>query len=179
MKRKHIVYEVNTGFKPKIERNISTGRLNWGAVLDSQSKSIERNKIILDIVKEFKDRNFLILTKRIHQGKYLLKELINNGEDATSLLGNNQEFNKESRILIGTTQKVGVGFDHAKLDALILASDVKEYFQQYLGRVFRVKHTIPIVFDLVDDNNTLKKHYIYRKKIYKKFGGKIKIKNKV
>ena len=37
-------------------------------------------------------------------------------------------FNYSSRILVATVQKAGVGFDHPKLDSLIIASDVQEYF---------------------------------------------------
>ena len=37
-------------------------------------------------------------------------------------------FNYSSRILVATVQKAGVGFDHPKLDTLIVASDLKEYF---------------------------------------------------
>ena len=59
--------------------------------------------------------------------------------------------------MIGTCQKVGTGFNHPKLDTLILAADIQQYFIQYLGRIFRVKKGEPMVFDLVDNNNILKK----------------------
>jgi len=167
--REHMVYKVNTGFKPVIEKN-TMGTVNWGKVLDSQSQCEERNTLIVDIVNKFKNRNFLILVKRIHQGEYLLSKL---GEEATSLLGTQQEYNKNARILIGTCQKVGTGFDHKKLDSLIIASDLKDYFIQYLGRIFRTKKGIPLVFDLVDDYSVLKKHWRERKKIYIEHGGSV------
>ena len=59
------------------------------------------------------------------------------------------------------------------MDALILASDVEEYFMQYLGRVFRREDVHPIIFDLVDNFNSLKRHYYTRKHTYEKSGGKI------
>ena len=101
----------------------------------------------------------------------LVKEM---EEDVTSLVGVKKKFNYESRILIATVQKAGVGFDHPKLDSLIIASDVEEYFIQYLGRVFRTEEGIPMIFDLLDDFNTLKKHYYTRRKIYIEHGGVIK-----
>ena len=146
------------------------GTVNWGKVLDSQSQCEERNALIVDIVNKFKNRNFLILVKRIYQGEYLLSKL---GDEATSLLGTQQEYNKNARILIGTCQKVGTGFDHKKLDSLIIASDLKDYFIQYLGRIFRTKKGIPLVFDLVDDYSVLKKHWRERRKIYIEHGGTI------
>lgn len=168
--REHHVYVIETGITYKVEKTID-GRLNWGNLLDQQSEHEERNQRIIDIVRKFNTRNFLILVKRVKQGKMLENSLKELGEDVTSLLGNSQEFNKESRILIGTCQKVGVGFDHKKLDALLLATDIEEYFIQYLGRVFRTRNQIPIVFDLVDNQQTLKRHYNTRKEVYLKHGG--------
>lgn len=171
--RKHTVYKVNTGFVPEIKLTMN-GKINWNVILDSQANDVDRNQIILDIVMRFSSRTFLIITKRITQGKYLFEKIQDLNEDVTSLLGKQQEFEHESRILIGTTSKVGVGFDHTKLDALILASDVEEYFIQYLGRVFRTKEVEPIIFDLVDNNSILKKHYMTRRNIYINHGGVIK-----
>ena len=95
------------------------------------------------------------------------------GESVTSFKGSKQKYNCESRILIATISKAGVGFDHPKMDALILASDVEEYFIQYLGRVFRREDVHPVVFDIVDNFNSLKRHYYTRKKVYDESGGTI------
>jgi superfamily II DNA or RNA helicase len=170
--RDHTVYKVTTGFKPPIERTI-TGRLNWGTILDAQANNEHRNDLIIRIIRGFPDRNFLVLVKRVIQGRYLRDKLKDLGESVTDLIGSNQIFDKDARILVGTCQKVGVGFDHAKLDTLLLAADIEEYFIQYLGRVFRRKDVKPIVFDFVDDNGTLKKHFNTRKSVYKKHGGTV------
>ena len=96
------------------------------------------------------------------------------GEDVTSLIGTKQSYEINSRILIGTCSKVGTGFDHPKLDTLLLAADVEEYFIQYLGRCMRTRDNLPVVFDLVDDNSILLKHYKTRVGVYEKHGGVIK-----
>jgi superfamily II DNA or RNA helicase len=170
--REHLAYKVSTGFKPTIEL-AQNGRVNWGIVLDSQANNIDRNELIIKLLKYHSTRNFLVLTKRVAQGEYLLKRLEEEGEDVTSLLGSNQEYNLSSRILIGTSSKIGVGFDHAKLDALVLAGDVEQYFVQYLGRVFRTKEVKPIIFDLVDDYTILNKHFNTRRTIYQDHGGEV------
>lgn len=170
--REHLVFKVDTGFEPTIELS-SNGRVNWGMVLESQAKDETRNNIILKILTTFSDRNFLVLVKRVEQGEYLMRKLLEDGEDVTSLLGSNQKFEVDARILIGTCSKVGTGFDHPKLNTLLLAADVEEYFIQYLGRCMRTRDEKPIIFDLVDSNNLLKKHYNTRRKIYEKHGGKI------
>lgn len=173
LSREHTVYKIDTGFTPEVELTVNN-RVNWGAILDSQAKDEDRNDIILTLIQHFSDRNILVLVKRISQGNYLVKKLQKEGESVTSLLGNNQEFDKNARILIGTSNKIGVGFDHPRLDTLLLAADIEEYFIQYLGRVFRTKDVEPIILDLVDDNSILEKHWKTRKKVYEKHSGKIK-----
>ena len=80
----------------------------------------------------------MILRKRVNQVEYLVKRLEEEGESVTSLVGVKKYFDYTSRVLVATVQKAGVGFDHKKLDSLILASDVEEYFIQYLGRVLEL-----------------------------------------
>jgi superfamily II DNA or RNA helicase len=172
MNREHRVYMVKTGFKPKMEKT-DNGRVNWGAILKAQSEDEKRNDLIVKIVQEFSDRNFLVLTKRVEQGKLLYRKLHDLGENVDSLIGSQQEFDHECRILVGITSKCGTGFDFPKLDALILACDVDQYFIQVLGRVFRKRDTTPYIFDLVDDNPILYKHFQNRKEVYEKTGGKI------
>ena len=171
--REHTVYKIETGFKPLVKL-ANNGRVNWGALLDSQANDIDRNNFIVKLVKKYKDRTFLILTKRIAQGNFLLERFIEENESVTSLLGSQQDFDNEARILIGTCQKCGVGFDHPKLDTLLLACDLQEYFIQYLGRVFRRKDVKPVIFDLVDNNGILKKHFTTRRIVYREHGGIIK-----
>jgi len=170
--REHIAYKVSTGFKPTIEL-AQNGRVNWSSVLESQANDIHRNELIIKILKHYSERNFLVLTKRVSQGEYLVKRLIEEGENVTSLFGSNQEYNVSSRILVGTNSKCGTGFDHAKMDALLLACDLEQYFVQYLGRVFRTKDVKPLIFDLVDDYSLLSKHFNTRRKIYQDLGGEV------
>lgn len=171
--REHDVLKVETGFKPTIEYAIN-GKVNWGVLLDSQANDDDRNELIIGLIKHFPTRNFLVLTKRISQGEYLIERLTAEGESVTSLLGKNQEFDRESRILVGTSSKVGVGFDHVKLDALLLAADIEEYFIQYLGRVFRTKDSVPLIIDLVDKYCILQKHWNTRRSVYQEHGGTVR-----
>ena len=173
LKRNHTVYVVKTGFSPKMETT-ENGKLNWGILLDSQANDKDRNELIVKLSKKFCKRNILILTKRIEQGEYLLRRLREEGENVASLLGKQQDFDRETRILVATTSKAGTGFDFSKLDCLILASDLESYFIQALGRVLRRPDVEPIVFDLIDNNRILQKHWETRQKVYDEIGGNIK-----
>jgi len=171
--REHIVYKVDTGFVPAVEM-AKNGRVNWGTVLDSQANDLERNEMIIRLVKHFSTRVFLILCKRVAQGKYLVQRLQEEGEDVTSLIGKQQTFEQKSRILVGTASKAGTGFDHPRLDALLMASDIQAYFIQYLGRCMRTQKGTPIIFDLVDKNPILTRHFRTRRAVYLEHGGQIK-----
>lgn len=168
--RPHKVYKIQTKFVPTVEL-AKNGRVNWGVILDSQANDVNRNEMIVRLVQYFKERVFLILCKRVDQGKYLVKRLTEVGEDVTSLIGKNQEYQQKSRILVGTASKTGTGFDHARLDAMIMASDIQAYFIQYLGRVFRRKDVVPLVFDIVDKNPILERHFKVRRATYLEHGG--------
>ena len=171
--RKHFVYKVETGIKPEVKLN-KMGKVDWGSVIDSQCNNERRNNMIVKIIKYFKDRVFLVLSKRVSQAQILIDKLKEEGEDVTSLVGKLQTYNLSSRILVGTVGKCSTGFDHPKLNAMILASDVEQYFVQYLGRVFRTQDSIPIIFDIVDNYSLLTKHFKTRNGVYVEHGGIVK-----
>ena len=166
----HYVYKISTTFEPNMELG-RNGKVDWNSVIESQTSDQNRNELIVRICAFFKDRTFLILSKRVAQVTWLVNRFNEIGESVTSLVGVQKKCNYNSRILVATVQKAGVGFDHPKLDSLVIASDVEEYFIQYLGRIFRREDTEPIVFDILDKNPILTKHYRTRQKIYREHGG--------
>jgi len=172
MYREHNVYTLTTNFTPDVEI-AKNGKINWGALLDSQAKDAKRNDMIIRLVKYFPERVFLILCKRVEQGNWIVKKLKEEGEDVTSLIGKQQTYEQKSRILVGTTGKCSTGFDHPRLNTLLLATDIQAYFVQVLGRIFRTQDGIPMVIDIVDKNPVLKKHFSVRKAIYFEHGGKL------
>jgi superfamily II DNA or RNA helicase len=173
MFKKHTVFVVKTGCVPQVEI-AKNGKINWSLVIESLSMDDARNNLIIDIITKHKDRNFLVLVKRISQGEILENKLKEAGENVGSLLGSNQIFDRNVRILIGTNSKVGCGFDFAKINSLILACDLKNYFLQYLGRCFRDPETEPFIFDFVDKNPILKSHFFKRRDQYILAGGLIR-----
>ncbi len=170
--RKHTVYTIRTDIV--IEYSVQwDGTMDWNSVLTNQGKNERRNRLIVDLVVKFSTRFFLILVKRVEQGMILVHMLQEAKENVTHLL-ENKDFDRNARIVIGTAQKCGVGFDHPKLDTLLIASDMEEYYIQSLGRVFRTPESTPIVFDIVDKLSTLERHYKSRRKVYLESGGTIR-----
>jgi superfamily II DNA or RNA helicase len=174
LNKKHLVYKVRTGFSPDVKIGPHyKAKVDWNSILDEQAKNEKRNQLIVHIIQQFKDRVFLVLVKRVEHGQYLMQCLQQLGEKVTTLLGKQQEFDKDARILIGTNSKIGTGFDHPRLDTLLAAADMVSYYIQFIGRVMRRKDVEPVIFDLVDSHPTLKRHFEQRSKIYNKHGGQI------
>jgi superfamily II DNA or RNA helicase len=169
--RKHTVYRINTGIVPDFDLNVF-GKVDWNSLLQSHCMNLKRNEIITSIVEKFNKKIFLILTKRKEQGYLLKKMLLEKGIESDLLMGKcKYDEDSKSRVIIATNSKAGVGMDISRLDALIIGSDLQNYFIQYLGRVFRRENVEPLVFDLIDDNSILKAHWQTRRKIYVEHGG--------
>lgn len=177
LKKPFQVFLHTTEFEPEVKYN-AMGRLDWNAVLNSLSENKERNAMIADIACKFLKNNILILCKRVKQCDHLMRLLKERGQSVSKYSGSQRDYDPDSRILVSTYSKSGIGFDHPKLDMLMLATDVDtgrdNVIEQYVGRIFRKKHsTLPIVFDIIDQHGTLKRHCANRKKWYRTHGGKI------
>jgi superfamily II DNA or RNA helicase len=163
----HDVYKIDTGIEYEEDSN------NWSAMITEQCLHEKRNNLIINIVLHFKERHFLVLCKRVEQANYIASKLIEEKENVSVMTEDKNDFDETSRIIVASIQKCGVGFSHDILDSLILASDVEEYFIQYLARVMRSEDVKPIVFDLVDKHKSLRNHFSHRKSVYEKAGGNI------
>lgn len=170
--RKHTVIAVSTNFVPEVRKGYN-GKVDWNYILEQQSLDNERNNCIAQIIKILNKRTFLVICKRVEQIKIIQDKLLALGIKSTTLCGTNNTYDKTCRVLIATVQKAGVGFDDERINAMVIASDVQEYFVQYLGRCMRVKDNHPIVIDFVDRNNILGKHFDSRVEVYRSAGGTI------
>ena len=168
------VYRLDTKMKPKTQET-KTGQLDWSYVINSQAMNQERNQMIVRLCQLFRNRTIMILTKRVElHGEILLKLFQDAGESVDLFAGTTQTYNRDARILIATYSKAGVGFDNPKLDMLIVAGDVEEMFEQYMGRVFRRMDTVPIIIDMVDNFFVFEKHFQTRMLTYVQSGGVVK-----
>jgi superfamily II DNA or RNA helicase len=178
LRRPFNVYVLKTGKNGPVNIDSETkvnkmGKLDWNSVLKSQCLNEGRNIMIVNVIKFFKTRNILVLCKLVEQSKYILRKLKEENENVDMFVSTQKKFNHDSRVLISTFSKTGVGFDHPKLDMLIIASDVEEGIEQYVGRIFRRQDTTPIIIDILDEFRPLYNHYLTRRKLYLETGAEI------
>lgn len=170
---KHVVYKITTDIE--FEQDSKT---DWNGLITAQCVNEKRNQFIVDLASYLKDKCILILTKRVDQAKIIYERLAEIGEIVSLLTGDNNEYDKNSRLIVASVQKAGMGFSYSRLDTLILASDVisddtEEFFVQYIGRIFRRQDVKPVIFDILDEHKVLKRHFGVRKRVYEKTGGVI------
>lgn len=169
---RHKVFMVRTSFRPSSVK--FKGRcLDWNHILTEQSKDEDRNKMIVDIVISRPKRVWLLLVKRVNHAEILKTMFEERGVSCETLTGSKRVFDKECRILIGTTSKIGVGFDHSPINALFVAADVVEYFEQFLGRCMRIPNNVPVVYDMEDSYSILFRHSLIRMDTYLRHGGRL------
>ncbi|MGL5355075.1 MAG: DEAD/DEAH box helicase [Cetobacterium sp.] len=148
-------------------------KVDWNHILTTQSEDKKRNELIVNTVASRQERVWLILVKRVAHAETLQRMFTEKGILCETLTGSKSVFDRGCKILIGTTSKIGVGFDHSPINALFVAADVVEYFEQFLGRCMRIPDQIPIVYDIEDSFSILKNHAKIRLTSYLKHGGKL------
>ena len=181
--KKFEVIKVMTGIKP--DRVFSKeGNLLWPELLNNTLLCEERDLIIYKIVSDnIKNSKILILTRLVKHIENLRKlfdtKLVN-----YEFLSKNKSSYNDTSLLIGTTNKMGIGFDAANncvdysgipFDILILAVSIKEETPliQAIGRVFRSDD--PKIYHLIDNDLVFSRHWSTNLKVYKKMKAKITI----
>ena len=158
------VYRVETKFKPTVRQMRWSGRMDWNELLKSLADDENRNQLFIDLCIKLKDSKIILGTKRKKQARYIHDKLKEAGESVALLIEDSKNF-PQCRILIGIYAKLGKGVDVKNLcldwegdvfDTAIMALDLVNP-EQFVGRVFR--HPTPVVYDFVDDNSTLKRHF--------------------
>jgi superfamily II DNA or RNA helicase len=135
------------------------------------SEDIQRTKMICDEIKKLsRDRNILILSERVEHLKCMQKII---GDDESGLfIGKMKESekteSKKKRILFATYHIASVGFDHPKLNTIVLSTPRSD-ITQAIGRIYRRIHEIdPMIIDIVDSHSVFPYQYKKRNLIYKK-----------
>lgn len=187
---RQITRESNIPFKviktltlTKPERIKVKGTLNYSHLVETTLIDDRRNQIILKLVNENLNHKILILTcLKLHAEN--LRELLDSQNlKCDTLYGKKKEY-IDCNILIGTTSKIGTGFDPATscstydgnpFDLLILVCSIKKYsaLVQNVGRVFRAQN--PVIYHFVDDDNIYETHWKKAAKWYKSRGGEVSV----
>jgi hypothetical protein len=167
------VYKLLTGVKPEFKKT-SMGKKDWNSVISSLVENVDRNELIVGLCKRFSQNfNILVLTKRKDHCAILKEALSAIGITSTVMVGTTRTYDKTAQVLLSTYSKLGVGFDDARLNMLIVACSVTEV-EQYAGRLRDGKNKQRVIIDLVDEDYNCKNHWKARREWYVSRKGLVK-----
>lgn len=181
------IQPIYTDYKIPYDAQKTDGTLDYVKMPTLLSEDTNRNKLILDLLKENKNQYCLILSDRLVGLKYLHNQLgqglIIDGSQTTKKAKKEREEaiekmrNKEEHYLFATLQLAREGLDIKPLNRLFLIAPTKNkaVLIQAVGRIERKDENkkTPIVYDFVDKDLYYQKAFKSRKTIYRKNGNKI------
>lgn len=153
------------------------GTIQYTKLTTVIAQNVDRNNIILDLLKQCKNNYTLVLADRVNQ-MYYLKDKIGYGNviDGKTKKDTREKAIQEIRdgkekVLFATYGLAKEGLDIPRLDRLILASPHKDKATiiQSIGRIERKfeNKKNPICYDLVDPIDYFENMYKHRKRYYK------------
>lgn len=153
------------------EKYNKIGKINVPTMLTDLKLKEGRNKLIVDTLIGLlaQNRKILVLTDRREHCQILLDMLPEGvaGKCVGGMKKVDRDNTNEQRIILGTYQASGEGFDVAELDTLILATPRSD-IEQAIGRILRQKNVNdPVIYDIVDNFSVFKGQYYKRRKFYK------------
>ncbi len=178
------VQPIYTDFEIPEFAKYTDGTLDYVKLPTALAEDKNRNKLILDLLKENKNNYCIILSDRL-VGLQLLHEqlgegLIIDGSKNTKKAKQEREEaiekmrNKKEHYLFATLQLAREGLDIKPLNRLFLIAPTKNkaVLIQAVGRIERkdTDKQTPIVYDFVDKDLYYQKAFKQRKTIYKKNG---------
>jgi len=166
-----------TGIIPEHTQNRSGG-VDWSSLVNFLAENPEFNDRIISELESMPEKRFMVLCSRKSQIKILAEKCEERGIDATTYYESMKApKNPDARVLIGTTSKLGVGFDDTTRNAMIFACDIAnvENLEQYAGRVVHRTTDTPLIIDFVHNFTSLKRHWDTRKKYYKSIGASLEL----
>lgn len=181
------IQPIYTDYEIPYNAQKTDGTLDYVKMPTLLSEDTNRNKLILDLLKENKNQYCLILSDRLVGLQYLHNQLgqglIIDGSQTTKKAKKEREEaiekmrNKGEHYLFATLQLAREGLDIKPLNRLFLIAPTKNkaVLIQAVGRIERKDENkkTPIVYDFVDKDLYYQKAFKSRKTIYKKNGNKI------
>ncbi len=160
-----------TQYKPEINYRMVKGEmtLDWNKVMSSLAENEDRQTEIVQIAIKHPKEKIIILSSLTVQSRGIYDKLVAAKESVELLIGTKKKWDKTKRILVAGTKKGGVGLNDPFLTMLILASSTKDV-RQFEGRI---RTTDNLIYDVVDDNRTLEKHWELREDWYEERGATI------
>ena len=179
VEKKYKILRIDTQIKiPLVTRQSGPGgtrRPDWTGIENEIANNSARTELIVKIVRQTvaSGLKMFVITKRSEHRKQIVERLTALGVSVDYLSDRKHKYN-EADVLVANFGKAATGLDEAtnclnfsgkQTRVLLIASSIKdpEAVAQMVGRV---RHSAPIIMDLVDQNRILLNHWKARLKVY-------------
>ena len=172
---KAINYKVNDEDFNRIEYDYR-GNPKFSTMISKLCTFNPRSELILKIVKTEINNNpeqqILILAHNKNLLTYLFKaieyrNIASVGYYVGGMKQNHLKNSKSKKIIIATYSMAAEALDIKTLTTLVLATP-KTDIEQAVGRILRVKHSSPLILDIIDQHDLFKKQWLKRRTFYHK-----------
>jgi len=172
---KAINYKVNDEDFNRIEYDYR-GNPKFSTMISKLCTFNPRSELILKIVKTEINNNpeqqILILAHNKNLLTYLFKaieyrNIASVGYYVGGMKQNDLKNSESKKIIIATYSMAAEALDIKTLTTLVLATP-KTDIEQAVGRILRVKHSSPLILDIIDQHDLFKKQWLKRRTFYHK-----------
>tara|TARA_A100001011_G_C14228265_1_gene807589 strand:+ start:30 stop:1475 length:1446 start_codon:yes stop_codon:yes gene_type:complete len=172
---KAINYKVNDEDFNRIEYDYR-GNPKFSTMISKLCTFNPRSELILKIVKTEininPEQQILILAHNKNLLTYLFKaiefrNIASVGYYVGGMKQNDLKNSESKKIIIATYSMAAEALDIKTLTTLILATP-KTDIEQAVGRILRVKHSSPLILDIIDQHDLFKKQWLKRRTFYHK-----------
>lgn len=175
------VYKYYTGIDVPIKKT-RFKNMDFVSLLKDLCHHPSRNALIIDLILRNPGYKILVMSRRVDHVDLLYKQLTELKQSVEYMHGTKKTYH-DSRILLGTIQKIGTGFDEEsacadfagyRINLLILVATIKDdaLLEQVVGRAFRSEY--PNVVHFVDEPEVLKNaHWKIAEKWYLSRNGNV------
>ncbi len=167
-----VVYKIKTGIMIDSVKN-SRGENNWSQLVKDHCEHPLRNALIIDEIEQNLNNKIMVLTWNKDHVNLLYEVLKKRGVSVDKVCGKKSNF-IDSQVLVGTISKMGTGFDaknvasdwQGKQFNMVMLTGSTKSIPLLIQMIGRARAMYIIVYDWVDENKIVKRHWTARKKEY-------------
>jgi len=166
------VHRINTPLEFSRVLN-KQGNLDWPTIEEELHYHPVRNSILINLVLNNLHRKIMIFSGRKNHVDMVILALRYYGVSCDYMSGNKKSYS-DSNVLVGTTSKIGYGFDEAtfcsnfsgtKIDMVVIFNSYKSLIQleQNIGRS---RSSFPSIYHFVDKDSIIYRQWLELRKFY-------------
>jgi len=167
------VFRINTPLEYSRVTHEKTGELDWSVIDEELHFHPDRNNMLINLILGNLNRKIMVFSGRVAHVDLLIEALKYHNIKCDYMSGSKKTYS-DSNVLVGTTSKIGTGFDEAEfcqdfggklIDMVIIFNSYKSLIQleQNIGRS---RADFPDVYHFVDKDSIIYRQWLKLREFY-------------